>query len=111
MRGKITKIGEPMPLGLSALAAMHAADEARGIEACTVELGAPAPHAPTVVEPTRFPEPDWEQERLERLEQEAAERRARAAKEAAELESVEPPPQPTPPAPKRRSWHRYFAAT
>jgi hypothetical protein len=39
-------------------------------------LGAPAPHAPTVVEPTRFPEPDWEQERLERLEQEAAERRA-----------------------------------
>src|SRR5262245_22754464 len=99
MRHKFTKL-EPMPLGLQALAEMHARDEAAGIDPFGVERSPEPQSQPTLVQTSFVIEPpDWDAEHREAVERERA---ARFAEAAALLETVEPPPKPDPPAPKQR---------
>jgi hypothetical protein len=97
------KPDQPTALGLSALAAMHAADEARGIdpfERIPAEtIVAPAPPGPGF----RIDPPDWDLDRRERAAREQAEHQRELAAEIAKLEPEQEPARPTLPAPKRKS--------
>jgi hypothetical protein len=80
-----------------ALAEMHDADRARGIDPLAVERSIEPPAQTVVGGGLRIEPPDWTAEEREREERE---RQQRVAEAAALLEPVDPPARPTLPAAK-----------